>query len=542
MKEQPLSFSAQVRSYPRTFWVANTMEIFERTAWYGMFTLLALYLTDSRAHNGLGLTEEDAGVIIGITTFILYMLPILTGALADRYGYKKMFVLAYGILTPSYWMLGRYETFWTFLFGFLLLAVGAAIFKPVVVGTVARTTNQTNSQLGFGFFYMIVNIGGFVGPLVTGLLRAPDPATGASHWSRVFTCSGIAIAINFFWVLFFFKEPTTEAQSGARRTLRKVLTDAVEVLGNVRFFLCIFGIIIAFFAAGKNWVSWRTSGLFSGAWLIVNLAYDVILRASRGGRRGDASGVLGWAASPMRLTNWRFALYLLILSGFWTSFNQISGAAVTLVWYVRDFVETRPLFHAMATGLNFIGLSSWAQELTQHAEAGGQVNPEWIVNLNPLAIVFCQIVVSLFVSKVGRFPGMIMGVVVTGLGIAIPALAGAGTVGVLHASGWLVALGVVVFSFGEMAASPTSQEYIGTLAPPDKVALYMGYYFVCIALGNLFGNVLAGQLYGVFARDRGMPHVVWLIFGGVSFVTALALGLYNRYAVPRRPTAQPVPA
>lgn len=533
MSEQQLGFSAQVRSYPRTFWVANTMEIFERTAWYGMFTLLALYLTDSRAHNGLGLPEEDAGVIIGITTFILYMLPILTGALADRYGYKKMFVLAYGILTPSYWLLGRYETFWTFLFGFLLLAVGAAIFKPVVVGTVARTTNETNSQLGFGVFYMIVNIGGFVGPLVTGLLRAPDPATGVSHWSRVFTCSAVAIAINFFWVLLFFKEPTTEAQSGTRRTLRKVLTDAVEVLGNVRFFLCVFGIIIAFFAGGKHWVTWRTSGLFSAAWLIVNLVYDVILRAARGGRRGDAAGVLGWAASPMRLTNWRFALYLLILSGFWTSFNQISGAAVTLVWYVRDFVETRPLFDAMASGLKMIGFSSWAQELTEHAEAGGQVNPEWISNLDPLAIVFFQIIVSLFVSKAGRFPGMITGVIVTGIGIAIPAFSGGGTVGVLHASGWLVALGVVVFAFGEMAASPTSQEYIGTLAPPDKVALYMGYYFVCIALGNLFGNVLAGQLYGIFARDRGMPQVVWLIFGGVSFLTALALALYNRFAIPR---------
>jgi dipeptide/tripeptide permease len=518
------------------------MEIFERLAWYGMFTLLALYLTDSRAHNGLGLSEEDAGVIIGITTFILYLLPVITGALADRYGYKKMFILAYGILTPSYWMLGRYETFWTFLFGFLLLAVGAAIFKPVVVGTVARTTDERNSQLGFGLFYMIVNIGGFVGPLLTGLLRAPDPVTGVSQWSRVFTCSAIAIAINFVWVLLFYKEPTTEAKSGTRRTLGKVLRDAVEVLGNVRFFLCAFGIIIAFFAAGKHWVSWRTSGLFSIAWLVLNLAYDVVLRAARGGPGGATGGALAWATSPMRLTNWRFALYLLILSGFWTSFNQISGAAVTLVWYVRDFVETRPLFDAVASGLKLIGFSSWAEDLSRHTAAGGQVNPEWIVNVNPLTIVFFQIVVSLLVTKLGRFPGMITGVIVMGIGVAFPALAGGGTVGVLHASGWVVIAAVMIFSFGEMAASPTSQEYIGTLAPPDKVALYMGYYFVCIALGNLFGNVMAGQLYGVFARDRGMPHVVWLVFGGVSFVTAVALGLYNRYAVPRQPIARPAAA
>ncbi len=122
---------------------------------------------------------------------------------------------------------------------------------------------------------------------------------------------------------------------------------------------------------------------------------------------------------------------------------------------------------------------------------------------------------------------------IAGIGIALPALSGGGTVGVLHASGWLVVLAVFIFAIGEMMASPTSQEYIGSIAPKDKVALYMGYYFVAVALGNLFGNVLGGIVYGKLARDLGRPDLMWLVFGGMAFVTAVALALYNRYAVPK---------
>jgi dipeptide/tripeptide permease len=96
---------------------------------------------------------------------------------------------------------------------------------------------------------------------------------------------------------------------------------------------------------------------------------------------------------------------------------------------------------------------------------------------------------------------------------------------------------VFVFAVGEMMASPTSQEYIGSIAPKDKVALYMGYYFIAVALGNLFGNVLGGIVYGKLARDLGRPDLMWLVFGATSFATAIALALYNRYAV--RPPAAP---
>lgn len=521
---------SQVRQFPRTFYIANTMEIFERMAWYGMFTPLALYLTDSKAHNGLGLTEEDAGTIIGIVTFALYLMPVITGALGDRFGYKKMFLLAYAILTPAYYLLGHLHTYASFLGGFMMLAVGAALFKPIVVGTVARVTNESNSQLGFGIFYMMVNVGGFVGPLISGILRSPDPKTGVSNWNMLFTSSAVFIAINFIWVLFFYKEPTTEAKSGKGRSIGRVLADAVEVLGNPRFFLCVFGVLIAFFAAGKKWITWGFGGELVLAWVVLNVLLDLPLRAMASGAGRP------WFLQPMKLANWRFAIYLLILSGFWTSFNQLLGG-VPLVKYIEDFVETKPLLEFSSRACNAVGLTSWASGIERYTADGGQVNPEWISNLDPFFIVFFQILISLTVARLGRFPGMIIGIVIAGVGIALPALSGGGSVGVHAASGWLMVLAVFIFSIGEMMASPTSQEYIGSIAPKDKVALYMGYYFIATALGNLFGNVLGGVLYGAMARDMGRPDLMWLTFGGMSFVTALALGLYNRFAVPRGPSA-----
>jgi dipeptide/tripeptide permease len=116
------------------------MEIFERMAWYGLYTLVGLYLTDSIAHGGLGLREEQAGTITGIVMFFLYLMPVVTGALADRYGYRKLFIIAYAIMVPAYWCLSFYKSYNGFLFGFMMVAVGAAIFKPVVVGTIARVT------------------------------------------------------------------------------------------------------------------------------------------------------------------------------------------------------------------------------------------------------------------------------------------------------------------------------------------------------------------------------------------------------------------
>jgi len=127
--------------------------------------------------------------------------------------------------------------------------------------------------------------------------------------------------------------------------------------------------------------------------------------------------------------------------------------------------------------------------------------------------------------------------IVAGVGITLWAFAGDSGMTGMGGSVWIVALGIFIFAVGEMMASPTSQEYVGRIAPRDKVALYMGYYFVSMALGFLIAGIMSGQLYGKIARDMQRPDLMWLAFGGLMFATALAFFLYNRFAIPKEKVA-----
>ena len=108
-------------------------------------------------------------------------------------------------------------------------------------------------------------------------------------------------------------------------------------------------------------------------------------------------------------------------------------------------------------------------------------------------------------------------------------------IGVRADYGWMTVLLIVTFSIGEMMASPKSQEYVARIAPKAKTAMYMGYYFVAIALGNLFAGILSGQMYGHYGRDLQQPGKMWLIFGIIGIVTAVVLWLYDVLVVRRAP-------
>ena len=90
-----------IRSLPSSFWLANVMEIFERMGWYGFFAVSSLYLTGAVEDGGLGFSSADRGVIQGLATFFLYLFPAVFGALADRYGFKRMFLASAVVMAPA---------------------------------------------------------------------------------------------------------------------------------------------------------------------------------------------------------------------------------------------------------------------------------------------------------------------------------------------------------------------------------------------------------------------------------------------------------
>ena len=498
------------RQFPRSFWVANAMEIFERMGWYGFYAVSTLYLTNSVADGGLGFSSEDRGFIQGLGTFFLYLFPAVFGALADRNGYRRMFLASAVVMAPAYILLAAPRTFGGFLGVYILVAVGHGMFKPAVISTVAKSTDEKTGSMGFGIFYMMVNIGGFLGPIVAGIVRGWD-------WKYVFWASAGWIAIMGIACLLLYREPPRDAESESRRTLSDVFGGMIEVVGNGRFFALVAGLLFML-VMGSKWWSFSLVATVAGAWLVFNLLFDVALRAAR----RDVSS--SWLLQPMRIGEGRYLVFLVLMAGFWVSFNQIF---MTLPEYIRVYVVTSDLMGIVETGAAWIGadMAIWNRALLEN----GQIKPEYLINLNAGAIIFFQVLISWFVRKTSPLTSIILGVAVTVISFFIY---------LVGASGWVVVAAILVFSVGEMLASPRSKEYAGRIAPPDKVGMYMGYFYWCVALGNLFGGLLSGvtyQYFGPSGVDR--PDTMWIIFAALAATTAISLIVYNRVAVPSRDKA-----
>ncbi len=191
------------RKYPRIFWLANLIELFERYAWYGFYMGFGLFLVGSKETGAMGFSPVEKGTIMGTGSMLLYFLPILTGAIADRIGYKKVLLLSFLIYSTGFYMIQHFSSFEMVFISFIWICIGGAFFKPIISATISKTTNEETASIGFGIFYMMVNIGGFIGPFVAGIVLGKG-------WNLVFTLSIVAIAINFLVTLLFFKEPNRE--------------------------------------------------------------------------------------------------------------------------------------------------------------------------------------------------------------------------------------------------------------------------------------------------------------------------------------------
>ena len=405
-----MKFTQVFKKFPRAFWVANTMELFERWAWYGLFAVLALYLTNSTDDGALGFTQSQKGSIMGTVTGILYLLPLITGAIADRIGYKKVLIIAYIILGSGYFIMGEVSSYGLVYFAFLWVALGAALFKPVISATITKTTDDETSSIGFGIFYMMINIGGFIGPFIAGAIYQKS-------WDWVFYISMITISINYIFVFFFFKEPGREKG------------DTDESLGQV------------FLQAIKN--------------------------------------------IAITLSNIKYVLFLLIMVAFWTAFNQLYYAFPV---FVDDWVDTSNLYQALH--------SVWPWLAESIGTPQGTITAVTIGSLDAFFIILFQIWISGMVMRYKPLNAMMSGIFVLAIGV-----------GMMFAfqNSFFIIIGVLVFSVGEMASSPKFTEYVGSIAPADKKALYMGTSFLPIALGHQLAGFVSGDMYD---RAAGKIHLL----------------------------------
>ncbi len=236
--------------FSRAFWTANGVELLERAAWYGVFVAITLYL--SRI---LGFSDIEAGIVSGVFLAGLYLLPTFSGAYADRIGFRKALLLAFGLLTLGYgsmWLLptlfeaaglaeyGREVRFtgledgpykWLFVPVMLIVMVGGSFIKSVITGTVAKETNEVNRARGYSIFYAVVNIGAFSGKTVVKPLREGLGNDGLIVLN-LFAASMTLLA--FVLVFFFYK---AKKSPGEGREIGEILKALVAVCTRWRLVL-----------------------------------------------------------------------------------------------------------------------------------------------------------------------------------------------------------------------------------------------------------------------------------------------------------------
>ena len=207
-----LGIWAAIGSLSYVFWICGGMEMVERLAYYGVRQVSSLYATDAVSNGGLGLAGTEIGVIFLIWAMVQSFVPVLTGGISDRVGYKETIFASTVIKILGYLIMAWFATYWGFMIGAIVLAFGTGIFKPGIQATIVKSTNRENSSMAWGVFYQTVNIGGFIGPLLAAQLRQLD-------WAYVFYACAAIISLNFL-LLLTYKEQDKEARLEHRRKVK----------------------------------------------------------------------------------------------------------------------------------------------------------------------------------------------------------------------------------------------------------------------------------------------------------------------------------
>ena len=235
------------QGYSRAFWVSNTVEMFERMAYYAIFIVITLYLS-----NTLGFNDLEASMISGLFSGGLYLLPIFTGAYADKIGFRRALIIAFTLLTVGYLGLAMLPTFlqsaglveygevtrftglpdsslrWIIVPIMIIIVVGGSIIKSTISASVANETTSENRARGYSIFYMLVNIGSFSGKSIIDPLRH---LIGEQAYITINYFSAFMTLAALLAVIFLYRSVHT---AGEGKSMRDIGAGFVRVFTNWR--------------------------------------------------------------------------------------------------------------------------------------------------------------------------------------------------------------------------------------------------------------------------------------------------------------------
>jgi POT family proton-dependent oligopeptide transporter len=374
--------------FPPVFWLANSLEVLERFAYYGIYFSFGIYLTS------LGFSRDQLGVVQTIFLLLSYCLPLISGTLADRFGFKTMLITAYLAYLPSVLLLILTKSFSGIALTMLAIGFAAGLFKPLVFGTVCAVTDKSNSTLGVGIFYAMVNVGGSVGPVIAGHLRAIS-------WNYAFMAAGAAIGLMLVLTILFYKEPPRDIQA---KSLGEKLREIGEALSDKRF--AAFLVLLGLFWWIPFWAFFNLCALYVDKSLDTAQLYQALRTVFGSGvadflshEEGGVRRVLGETISH---TGWVIIAFQLVVSRIVERFKPMpaffSGLAISAAGFA-----TLALAAVVDSRLMFLGVFLFAVgEMTSSPRI-----QEYIVRLAPKEKTGLYAGANFLAVGLGAFSGII---------------------------------------------------------------------------------------------------------------------------------------
>ena len=403
----------------RTFWTLNTIEMWERLAFYNLRVMAPIYIMQADNPGGLHLTASDKGTIYAWWAIFQSFLPIVTGGLADRFGYKRTLFFSVSTMMVGYLLIALMRdisgvsNFWSFFLAILTLATGTAFFKPAIQASLAHQLTKENSSVGWGIFYWVVNVGAFIGHFLPSffLLKGwfGTTANSPEAWRNLFIVSAGFTSLNLL-LLFAFED----VPSGASKT---------ENIGQVL---------------------WRT---------MTNIVEPRLLS------------------------------FMAIMSCFWLMMYQLWDLQPN---FIADWVSSAP----MAKSLQWMpeGLRKVFVEQTAR---GPMIPQQVLLSFNAFFIILGVVLTAWLTRRMRTLTAMLIGMCMATIGVVVAGWT---------QSAWVLVLGILCFSLGEMMTGPKKSEYLGLIAPPGKKGLYLGYVNIPVGVGVFLGSWIAGIVYGRYGE------------------------------------------
>ncbi|HKZ74568.1 MAG TPA: peptide MFS transporter [Steroidobacteraceae bacterium] len=478
--------------HPRGLATLFMTEFFERFTYYGMRALLVLFLVAATtgANPGFGVDAQTAGAIYGLYTGAVYLGSVPGGWIADRLIGQRRAVFWGGlIIALGNFILAIPASPPVFYLGLAVIVIGVGLLKPnisTIVGTLYEGQPGARRDAGFSIFYMGINLGAFVAPLIAGTVGEKW------NWRGGFFIAGLAMLIG---------------------VLQYKLTE--KYLGDKG---------LAAHSAGEAARSRGWKGIWAGLGVVVLIGLLIFYGVIPVGVTALAQA---FGTAMIALAFFFFGYVLL--------FAKLNAEERKRVGVIAIFFLCAAIFWAgfeqQATSFNLFALHFTDRSWLGDWFPDGQHPASWYQSANPIFIilfapVFAWIWTSLGVRNLDpASPAKFgLGLVLLGLGFLVMMLAAQLIVatGNKAAPTWLL-MAYLIHTFGELCLSPVGLSNITKLAPQRFVGQMMGTWFLGSAVGNLFAGLIGGHIGSVEAADLPALFLQMTLIGAAAGIVMLLL-------------------